>query len=63
MKYRVQWEAEIEAESPNHAAIKAQELQKRTLLGTFEVLDKEGNRVMVNLGESKSHISSEMYFG
>jgi hypothetical protein len=63
MKYRVQWEAEVEAESPNHAAIKAQELQKRTILGTFEVLDKEGNKIKVNLDENKSHIHSEMYFG
>jgi hypothetical protein len=61
VKYRVKWEAEIEADSPNHAAIKAQELRK-TILGTFEVLDKDGNRVRVNLEENKS-VPSEVYYG
>ena len=53
--YKVRWEIDIDAETPEEAAMQAFAIQRdqESLATVFEVDDKKGNTVTIDIGVSE----------
>jgi len=57
MEYRVRWEIDISAESPEEAAVEALDCITSGDAKYFEVIDKDGNKIGIDLGEATVDVS------